>query len=340
MKILRLLFLLFAIAFLVFPVVAQENERIIPHLSFHFGTMQNPPGDRMLPRVARQIVYSSDNTKIISKLENGRVEQWDLETRVEKYITTTKDLFAYSPTRNLLLVRKENDDVTLIALDTNQETVLTNGAFENGSLSANGEFVALSRGDKEIEIWEVDQQRLVKRLKTVERVRNGLAISHDGQYVAAAEGTYKDGEGHRTKIEVWDLKGDTPADLIDTGIILGVWNLHFSPDASMLAADSQIEAKAGIRVWERSTRKQLLKKDLPKAYWARTVTFALGGKCIALGDESGIIGLWNIKENKELFFMETVQTGIESLAFSHDGRYMAIGLFDSTVQIWELKSDL
>lgn len=340
MKRFRLLSLLFAVGFLVSPVVAQENERIIPQILSIFGTSQNPPGDRMLPKVARRIVFSLDDTKIIVKLVDGYVEQWDLETRRKKYITTTRDLFAYSPSRNLLLVRKENRDVTIVALDTNQETVLTNGGFENGSLSANGKFVALSRGDKEIEIWEVDPMRLLKRLKTVEQVRNGLAISHDGQYVAAAEGTYRDGEGHRTKIEVWDLKGDTPADLIDTGIILGVWNLHFSPDASMLAADSQIEAKAGIRVWERNTRKQLLKKDLPKAYWVRTVRFALEGKCIAFGDESGVIGLWNIKENKELFLMETVQAGIESLAFSHDGRYMAVGLFDSTVQIWELKSDL
>ena len=41
------------------------------------------------------------------------------------------------------------------------------------------------------------------------------------------------GEGHRTKIEVWDIKRDTPSDLIDIGAILGVWNLHFSPDALM-----------------------------------------------------------------------------------------------------------
>ena len=98
-------------------------------------------------------------------MEDGSVVQWDLDTREEKHITTTKDLFAYSPARNLLLIRKENGDVTLIALDTNQETVLTNGGFENGSLSANGKFVALSRGDKQIEIWEVDQKRLLKPLQ-------------------------------------------------------------------------------------------------------------------------------------------------------------------------------
>ena len=78
------------------------------------------------------------------------------------------------------------------------------------SLSANGGVVALSRGDKRIEIWELDQKRLLKHLHTVKPVRNGLAISHDGQYVAAAEGTYRDGEGHRTNIEVWDIKRDTP----------------------------------------------------------------------------------------------------------------------------------
>ncbi len=339
MKGFRLLFLLFAAGFLVSSVSAQESGMIIPQLSFHFGVSQNPPGDRMLPRVARRIVFSFDDTKIISKLVDGRIEQWDLATREEKYITTTKDLFAYSPARNLLLVKKENSDVTLIALDTNQEIVLTNGAFENGSLSANGEFVALSGGDKEIEIWDVDQKRLVKRLNTVEPVRNGLAISHDGGDVAAAEGTYRDGEGHRTNVEVWDIQRDTPADLIDTGIILGVWNLHFSPDGSMLAVDSQIEAKAGIRVWDRSTREQLCIIDNLEAYWARALTFALDGKYIALGDESGVLILSNIKKDEEVFSLK-VDTGIESLAFSHDGKYMAVGLFDSTVQIWELKSDL
>ena len=339
MKKFRLLFLFFAIGFLASTVSAQQDEMIIPHLSFHVGMSQLPPGDRMLPRVSRRIVFNLDNTKIISKLEDGTVVQWGLETREEKHITTTKDLFAYSPARNLLLVRKENDDVTVIALDTNQEMVLTNGAFENGSLSANGKFVALSRGDKEIDIWDADQNRLVKRLKSVEPVRNGLAISHDGQYVAAAEGTYRDGEGHRTNIEVWDVKRDAPADLIDTGIILGVWNIHFSPDASMLAVDSQIEAQAGIRVWERSTKEQLCIIDDLEAYWARALTFALDGKYIALGDESGALILSNIKEDREVFVLR-VDTGIESLAFSHDGRYMAVGLFDSTIQIWELKSDL
>ena len=339
MKGFRLLFLFSAISFLASTVGAQQDEMMIPQLSFQFGVSQPPPGDRMLPRVSRRIVFSSGDTRIISKLEDESVVQWDLETREEKHITTTKDLFAYSPARNLLLVRKENDDVTLITLDTNQEMVLTNGAFENGSLSANGKFVALSRGDNEIEIWDADQNRLIKHLKSVEPVRNGLAISHDGQYVAAAEGTYRDGEGHRTNIEVWDLKRDAPADLIDTGIILGVWNLHFSPDAFMLAADSQIEAQAGIRVWERRTREPLCIIDNLEAYWARALTFALDGRYIALGDESGVLILSNIKEDKEVFALR-VDTGIESLAFSHDGKYMAVGLFDSTIQIWEFKSDL
>ena len=339
MKGFRLLFLLFVAGFLTSAVGAEQNEVIIPHLSFHFGVSQPPPGDRMLPRVSRCLVFSLDNTKIISKMEDGSVVQWDLETREEKHIATTNDLFAYSPYHNLLLVKKANGDVTLIALDTNQEIVLTNGAFENASLSANGKFVALSRGDKEIEIWDVDQKRLLKRLKAIEQVRNGLAISHDGRYVAAAEGTYRDGEGHRTKIEVWDIERDTPANLIDTGIILGVWNLHFSPDGSMLAADSQIQAQAGIRVWERSTGEQLCIIDDLEAYWARAVTFASAGKYIALGDESGVLILSNIKEDREVFALR-VDTGVESLAFSHDGRYMAVGLFDSTIQIWELKSDL
>ena len=102
----RLLFLLFAADLLASTVGAQQDEVIVPYLLFHFGMSQNPPGDRMLPRVSRCIVFSLDDTKIISKLEDGRVVQWDLKTREEKHITTTKDLFAYSPVRDLLLIKK------------------------------------------------------------------------------------------------------------------------------------------------------------------------------------------------------------------------------------------
>ena len=160
-----------------------------------------------------------------------------------------------------------------------------------------------------------------------------------GSTLRRLRGVYRDGEGHRTNIEVWDIKQDTPANMIDAGVILGVWNVHFSPDASMLAVDSQIQAKAGIRVWERSTGEQIFGIDNLEAYWARTLTFAVGGRYIALGDESGEVILWNIKEDEEVFSLK-IDPGIESLAFSHDGRYMAVGLFDSTVQIWEFKSDL
>ena len=162
MKGLRLLPLILATGFLVSGVGAEQKGTIIPQFSFRFGVSQPPPGDRMLPRVSRHLVFSLDNTKIISRLEDGGVVQWDLETREEKHVTTTKDLFAYSPVRNLLLLKNENDDVVLLNLDTNQETILTNGAFDSGSLSANGKFVALSRGDKEIEIWDADQKRLGK----------------------------------------------------------------------------------------------------------------------------------------------------------------------------------
>ena len=106
MKGLRLLPLILATGFLVSGVDGEQKGTIIPQFSFHFGVSQPPPGDRMLPRVSRHIVFSLDDTKIISKLENGSVVQWDLETREEKHVTTTKDLFAYSPVRNLLLSKK------------------------------------------------------------------------------------------------------------------------------------------------------------------------------------------------------------------------------------------
>ena len=90
----------------------------------------------------------------------------------------------------------------------------------------------------------------MKTLQTSLPVRNGLTLSDDGQFIAAAEGSYRDGEGHRTIVEIWNATDEHPIQVLDTGEILGVWNLLFSPDATMLAVDTQKHAQSGIRVWE------------------------------------------------------------------------------------------
>ena len=248
---------------------------------------------------------------------------------------------------------------------------LLSGAYEHCSLSERGNIAALSRENNKIELWDIGPQESVRvmprngakrpeeippittRIKfnpiklhtfnTTLPVRNGLTLSPDNQYIAAAEGTYRDGEGHRTVIELWHFGDSQPYRAFNTGDILGVWNLIFSQNGRMLAVDTQLNAKSGIRVWDVRTGAQLLNKYGFEAYWTRALAFAPNEKhnsteYLTSGDEKGNLRIWKIPDGESVIW-ETYPTGIQALAFSPDGKYLAVALWDTTIQIYRWKID-
>lgn len=322
--------------------------------AFQLGEKQEPRLDRLLPGVARQMAFNADSTKLIAKGMGGTVVEWDIRTRQKQEVGNiqAKRWFAYSAGANQLLVRKVNNNITLLDRRSGDETLLTNGEYESGSLSADGTLAVLSKGDNGVEIWQLAKQRpksvkrgTAQKLKTFQTglpVRNGLKLSHNGKFIAAAEGTYRDGEGHRAIIEIWNLElvSGCPQliQVINTGEILGVWNLLFSPDATMLAVDTQKNNRSGIRVWDFASGRQLLHKDGFEAYWTRALAFSSSANYLVSGDEGGNLRVWDIRENGAVFW-ETYPTGIQALAFSPSGEYLAVALWDATIQIRHWRSE-
>ncbi len=304
--------------------------------AFQLGRQQEPRLDKLLPDVARQIAFSNDSTKLIAKGMDGTVVEWDLQSRQKREINRihAKRWFAYSMDANQLLVRKANDNITILSLGSSDETLLTNGQYESGSLSAEGTLAVLSKGNSEVEVWQLVKQgpKVVKTLRTRFPVRNGLTLSDNGRFIATAEGTYQDGEGHRTAIEIWNMTDEHPIRVFNTGEILGVWNVLFSPDAKMLAVDTQKNAHSGIRIWEIETGRQLLIKSEFEAYWTRALAFSPTSDYLASGGEGGNLRVWDISEGESVIW-ETYPTGIQALAFSPNNAYLAVALWDTTIQI-------
>ena len=313
--------------------------------AFQLGEKQEPRLDKLLPDVARQMAFSRDSKKLITKGMGGTVVEWDLQSRQKREISRihAKRWFAYSTGANQMLVRDVGDNITILSLGNGDETLLTNGQYESGSLSAEGTLAVLSKGDDEVEVWQLAKQdpkavkseRSVRKLKVLQTslpVRNDLTLSDNGQFIAAAEGTYRDGEGHRTAIEIWNTTDEHPIKVFDTGEILGVWNVLFSPDATMLAVDTQKNAQSGIRLWEIESGRQLLMKSEFEAYWTRALAFSPTSNYLASGDEAGDLRVWDISESESVIW-ETYPTGIQALAFSPNGEYLAAALWDTTIQI-------
>lgn len=339
------------LVFLLFYVLCLSVQGATLEFAFQLGEKQQPRLDELLPDVARQMVFNGDGTKLIAKGMGGTVMEWDVQSRQKREIGDIRAnrWFAYATGTDQLLVRKADDSITLLSLENNRETLLTRGQYESGSLSVDGTLAVLSKGDNEVEVWRLAKQgsktveieRSVQKLKTLLTefpVRNGLTLSDDGQFIAAAEGRYRDGEGHRTVIEIWNATDADPVQVLDTGEILGIWNVLFSPDATMVAVDTQKNAQSGIRVWEVGTGRQRLAKSAFEAYWTRALAFSPTSDYLASGDEAGNLRVWDISEGESVIW-ETYPTGIQSLAFSPNDEYLAVALWDATIQIlyWRKK---
>ena len=333
------------LVFLLFGVWCLSSESATLEFAFQLGEKQEPRLDRLLPDVARQMVFNKSGTKLIAKGMGGTVVEWDLQSREKREVGNihAKRWFAYSTGTNRLLVRNTNDNVTLLSVGSGNETLLTDGQYESGSLSADGTLAVLSKGDNEVEVWQLVAQepetlkrdgyaRKLRTLQTDLPVRNGLTLSDNGQLIAAAEGSYREGEGHQTAIEVWNTTDEDPTHVFNTGEILGVWNVLFSPDAMLLAVDTQKNAESGIRIWEIKTGRQRLVKSGFEAYWTRALAFSPSSDYLASGDESGHLRVWDISEGESVIW-ETYPTGIQSLAFSSNGDYLAVALWDATIQV-------
>ena len=336
--------------------------------AFQLGEKQNPRLDKLLPNVASRITFNKDSTKLIAHEMGGSIVEWELQNRQKRLIYTVEEdqWSAYTPRLNYLLTPKVNGGISVIDVKNGNEIQIRemgdemDGQYESGFFSPESYLVALTEGGNEIELWRFEPIELINlkpkssktaitswkisNFKTQLPVRNGAAISDENSYLATAEGTYRDGEGHRTIIEIWDAKTEKqPMRVFNTGEILGVWNLVFSDSGTMLAVDTQLNAKSGICVWDVRTGAQLLNKSGFEAYWTRALAFAPNEKLnsteyLASGDEKGNLRIWKIPSGGSVVW-ETYPTGIQTLAFSPNGEYLAVALWDTTIQILRWKRD-
>lgn len=367
--------------------------------AFQLGEKQNPQLDTLLPNVVSRLTFNKDSTKLIAHEMGGTIAEWDLQKRQKRVICNIEpdQWSAYTLRLNYLLTPKSDNGISVVNVAHGDEIQLVkmgvrhrpvnledelNGQYTSGGFSQDGQFILLTEGDNEIELWNFAQGSINNsvcgkirtsamiynaklKFKTQLPVRNGIAFSPTGRFIATAEGTYRDGEGHRTIIEIWSLHKNQPIHVFNIGEILGVWNVIFSdPGGWLLATDTQRNGKSGIRVWDLEGR-QLLNKSGFEAYWTRALAFAPINKgltanemdanlntngyhrmyYLASGDEKGNLRIWGIPYHRaeiletESVIWETYPTGIQALAFSPNGEYLAVALWDATIQILRWKND-
>lgn len=163
-------------------------------------------------------------------------------------------------------------------------------------------------------------------------VSSDVAVSPDGRHLAHISST---------GLRLWNVESGSAAQQLENGQDLAA--LAYSPDGLWLAGGS---GDAKLRLWNTKTGKQqgtLQGQDLP----ITAVAFAPDSKTLASSGKSGTdVWLWNISTVEPTLILPdaVAGSGVEALAFSPDGKVLAVGGVDwlatggsdGRVCLWEI----
>jgi WD40 repeat protein len=195
------------------------------------------------------------------------------------------------------------------------------------TFSADGKYVAAWGGMKEpIRVWDTATGR-ERRPIPVDWLLGALALSPNGQQVAAAE--YP---GQNKPICLWDIDSGREIKVLPEKFA-GANALAIAPDGTILAIAG---SSPGVRLWNVRTGKQCCQLDVPLGF-VRQVAFAPDGKSLAsVGGYDGSVYLWETTTGKMRRRFDGHVGGLSTVAFSPDGKLLVTGGDDGTPLVWDV----
>ena len=201
---------------------------------------------------------------------------------------------------------------------------LSNGPIYSLDWSPDGAMVAAS-GYERVDLWDVENEILLKRLSGSEGFVWGVDWSPDGNWIAAAS----DGG----TVVIWDLSSGQVA---QTFQIPGAFCLNWSPDGILLAVGTK---RGMLYLLDPSTGEAMDQKSLSDLLIV--VKWSPDGALLAVGTLSGPVEIY---EATGLALVQVFDDNhgqrrdANGLDWSPDGGLLASAHQDGAVRIWEIAS--
>ena len=189
------------------------------------------------------------------------------------------------------------------------------------ALSPDGKIVACANADGTLRLWDViTHQPLGEPLKHPSGLVMGVAFSPDGTLLASAG----------FNVQLWDVasRRQSGGPLKTTG----AHGVAFSPDGKLLATAGQGDDEA-VRLWDVAGRQQVGEPLTGHSAVVDRLGFSLNGNLLASSGYDGVI-LWDVAKHQRATGPLKVSPNSNSIAFSPDGKTLAVGteLWDVTTQ--------
>jgi WD40 repeat protein len=227
----------------------------------------------------------------------------------------------WSPDGTLLATAGDEQVIRLWDADNGREVAVLRGHKDSIrclTFSPDSSALASGAGDHTTRVWDVATATEQVRFSATQYQPLSIAFSPDGQQL------YSDGCG--LFVRVWNVKGPVfelreqraPAGLRPhRDVTFNILHMDLSPDGKQLALD----VAGTIRIVDTGSWEEVL--EVPGSR-TRPV-FSPDGRLLAAITARGIIVVCNVATGRPLFWLEGHRYGINSLAFSPNGRLLASG---------------
>jgi WD40 repeat protein/serine/threonine protein kinase len=324
------------------------------------------------------VVFSPDRRTLVSTSETGLVNLWDAETgkfksSLKGHTDRVRGL-AFSPDGERLATGGWDGELRLWNAKTSQ---IVRSFFGNKrriwsvDFSPDGKRIASASGDGTLTVWDIGtgEAVLTKHVRSGGDLVTRAKFSPDGKFIATAGGLVQVWDASTGK-ELWSFEGYIPDSLAFTpdgaylasGRINGVIGLcematgkevltlrgpgsyisaiSFHPSGRYMAS---AHSDQSIRIWDLAHGREALAMREHTAEPTQ-VTFSRDGNRIASSGFDGLIvvrdasPLPDQEKERELLTYHGHDQVVFCAAFSPDGRHVATGSMDHTVQMWDAVS--
>jgi WD40 repeat protein len=294
------------------------------------------------------VAFSGNSAFLASTGDDGQVIIWNVKLR-KSILTLEASTRSSTSVRNSIYGAAFSPDGQLIASpsydsNTREPRTVRLWSAETGkpildlvghtnrvltvAFSPDGKRLASSSYGQEVKVWDVQAGRELFTL-THTNLFTTVVFSPDGNRVAAAsvDGT----------VRVWDATNGREIFVLNAHRIR-VCCIAFSPDGKLMASSSSGE----VKVWDSASGRELkVLKELDGEI--RCVAFSPDGLRLATttaptgmqySRPSEAVKIWDVATGLEVL---TLDSGLNGVAFSPDGGFLASASRDGTVRIWDAR---